>query len=758
MLIKQIICSLLLLGLLYLSGCDNGALAGPRPAPDPVTAVEAYLQMYQPGPLPRLFQTTRLYDRSGILLAEVHDEGRRTWVRLDQVSRHLVNATVATEDASYYTNSGIDPIRIVGALWQNFDGGQIVSGASTITMQLARNLFLGLDQRYDQSLDRKILEAGLAQELTQLYTKDELLEMYLNMLNYGHLTYGPEAAAQTYFGKSAIELTVAEATLLAGIPQQPANLDLFQNWEGAKERQRIVLDLMVRHGYITPEGADAAFAAPTELNPNPDPYVRRAPHFIQYVIDTLDSRLGADYTRRAGLNIVTSLDLQMQEMAQQLVAEKVAELQSPFDLNNGALVALKAGEGEILVMVGSTDFANAEIDGQVNVAISLRQPGSAIKPLLYAIALDEEIISTASVLWDTPITYKLSDEQTYSPLNYDRRFHGPVSVRAALANSYNIPAVRLLEMVGVDNMVERARAMGLQSLAADPSQYGLSLTLGGGDVKLLDMVVAYHTIANGGRYVEPKFILSMTDNRGQPMQTASPEPVQTISEAVAFLVTDMLSDDAARAPTFGEASPLTLSRPAAAKTGTTDDWRDNWTVGYTRYLVAGVWAGNTDGHPTKDSSGVLGAAPIWNSFMEAVLANEEFLALLEAPSDDEAWAWQPPGGLQLLSACPPGLACHPEGDYFTTAWLEQMGDAGPLADSVVYCGNNTVLKLPNMPRLPEQRAAREAENQNGAERTQSSGQPSAQELARQAVDDAIRWSRDNGVPLPSENCVDPLFE
>jgi membrane peptidoglycan carboxypeptidase len=238
------------------------------------------------------------------------------------------------------------------------------------------------------------------------------------------------------------------------------------------------------------------------------------------------------------------------------------------------------------------------------------------------------------------------------------------------------------------------------------------------------------------------------------MQTARPEPKQIISEAAAFLVTDILSDDAARAPTFGEGSVLALSRPAAAKTGTTDDWRDNWTVGYTRYLVAGVWAGNTDGRPTKDSSGVLGAAPIWNAFMEAVLADAEFLALLEAPSDDEAWGWQPPGGLQLLSDCPPRLVCQPEGDYFTTGWLEMMGNAGPLADSVVYCGNNVALKLPNMPRLPGQSVDDVAENQNVADTTQ----PSAKELAQEAVDNAIRWSRDNGIPLPSEGCVDPLLD
>jgi len=740
---QRSIALLLLILFSLLGGCDNSNLAGSRPAPDPVTSVEAYLQKYQPGSLPRLFQTTRIYDRNGVLLAEVYDEGRRTWVKLDQISRHLVNATVATEDASYYTNSGIDPLRIAGALLQNLGGGEIVSGASTITMQLARNLFLGADQRYDQSFDRKMLEVGLAQELTQLFSKDEIMEMYLNMLNYGHLTYGPEAAAQVYFGKSALDLTLSEATLLAGIPQQPANLDPFVHLDAAKQRQRVVLDLMVKHGYLTPQGADAVYAEPIKLNSDPDQQASHAPHFVQYVIDTLDGRLGAGYTRRAGLNIITSLDLHMQEVAQKVVADKVAELQPQYDLDNGALVALKAGDAEILAMVGSADFANTQIGGQVNVAVSLRQPGSAIKPLIYAAALDDKTISPASLLWDTPVSYPQSDGQSYSPLDYDRHFHGPVSARTALANSYNIPAVRLLAMVGVDHAVERVRALGLQSLSQEANHYGLSLTLGGTEVKLLDLVDAYHTLANDGRYVQPKFILSMTDNRGAPMQATSPDPVAAISPAAAFLITDMLSDDAARAPAYRTGGALTLSRPAAAKTGTTDDWRDNWTVGYTRYLVAGVWAGNTDGHPTKDSSGVLGAAPIWHNFMEAVLADNDLMKLIGAPSDDQAWQWQPPADVQQMNDCPPRLVCRKGGEYFSQAWLAQMGDAGPIADSVLYCSNKPVLRLPNTPRLPGQ-------GNEGA------SNEAAAKLAQQAVNDAITWSRSNGVPIPFKGCSDPL--
>ncbi len=672
---------LLLAGVLFvLSGCSESQLTGPRPAQEPMIAVEAYLQEYQEGPLPRVFQTTRIYDRNGLLLAEVYGEGRRTWVELDQISRHLINATIATEDAAYYSHRGVDPVRIIGALWQNFDQDQIVSGASTITMQLARNLFMGLEQRYDQSLDRKILEAGLAQELTQIYSKDEILEMYLNLLNYGHMAYGPEAAAQVYFGKSAINLTLAEATLLAGIPQQPANLDLFVNWEGAKARQRTVLDLMVRHGYLTPEGADAVFAAPVELRADPDRSTVRAPHFVQYVIDSLDRRLGKGYTRRAGLNLITTLDFSMQELAQQIVAQKVSELQPQFDLNNGALVAMKPGTAEILVMVGSADFTNEAIDGQVNVAVSMRQPGSSIKPILFALAMDQDLIAPASVLVDEEVTYNLPNGTTYTPLNYDRKFHGKVSARTALANSYNVPAVKLLDQLGVEKMVAGAREMGLLSLSPEPGRYGLSLTLGGGEVTLLDMVSAYHTLANSGRYLPPVSLLSMTDSRGRAINVAPPEPKPVISEAAAFLVTDMLDDDAARAPSFAVDGLLNLSRPAAVKTGTTDDWRDNWTIGYTRYLVAGVWAGNTDGHPMRDATGITGAAPIWHDFMEAVLVDDGLLALLGAPRQDEAgaeaWRFIMPAAVERLNNCPRDLSvdliCPEGGEYFSQAWLRKM--------------------------------------------------------------------------------------
>ena len=665
------------------SGATDSAALAIRAGADPMNAVETYLEQYQPGPLPRLFQTTRLYDRHGVLLAELMDEGRRTWVALDKISPHLIDATIATEDATFYANSGIDPFRIVRALLRNVQEGQVFSGASTITMQLARNLFLGPDQRYDQNFDRKLLEAGLAQQLTQLHSKGELLEMYLNLLNYGNLAYGPEAAAQTYFGKSAADLTLAQATLLAGIPQQPANLDPYRNFDATKRRQRIVLDLMVRHGYLTTSEADAVFAEPLNLQDKRALAPNLAPHFVQYVVETMDQKFGADYTKRAGLHIQTTLDLTMQKLAQQLVARKVTELREPYDLSNAALVAMRPNSGQILAMVGSADFADPAIAGQVNVARSLRQPGSAIKPVLYAAALDDNFVSPATVLWDTPITYTVSAGQIYTPRNYDARFHGPVTVRTALANSYNIPTVKLLDALGVSRMLTAARALGISSLQEDPTWYGLSLTLGGGEVTLLELTTAFHTFASEGAYWPATPILALADTQDRPLfLEAAPEPTRVLKAETAFLISDILSDNVARAPAFGEQSPLRLSRPAAAKTGTTTDYRDNWTVGYTRYLVAGVWAGNSDGRPMRSTSGIIGAAPIWHDFMEMVLSDPTMLTTLEAPSDEAAWQFVPPATVAQRPDCPPEVRCRTGGEFFTEGWVQATGSAGVLADSM----------------------------------------------------------------------------
>jgi penicillin-binding protein 1C len=670
----------------FLSSCRQAEqMVGLRPASRLPGVVEAYLQKYQPGPNPRLFQTTYVYDRNGVQIAELFEEGRRTWVGIDRISPYLLEATVATEDSTFYTNLGIDPFRIAAAAWNNTAEGRIVSGASTITMQVARNLFLGPDQRYDPSMDRKVLEAGLAQELTALYTKDEILEMYLNLLNYGTLAYGPEAAAQVYFGKHASELTQAEATFLAGIPQQPATFNPYRNFAAVKQRQSVVLDLMVRHNYLTKRQADGIFRQPINLKPSIDPAPNLAPHFVQYMIDVLDARLGPGYTRRSGFNLFTTLDLRMQTLAQNLIAERVAQGRARYNMNNAALVALHPGTAEVLVMVGSADFRNEAIAGQVNVVLRPRQPGSAIKPLLYATAFHDLLLSPASAMWDLPISYDLGGNQFYRPQNYDLRFHGLVTARSALANSYNIPSVRLLDIMGISRALSGAAALGVTSWTEDPSRYTLTLAVGGHEVSLMDLAVAYHTIANGGRYLAPQVAQTFLDSQSQlTFPLPEPEPVQVISAGAAFLTTDILSDNAARTPAFGANSPLRLSKPAAAKTGTTTSFRDNWTVGYTRHLLAGVWVGNSDGQPMRNTTGVTGAAPLWRDFMEAVINSPELMATLGVDANDPAaWEFIPPPDIELHNECPLNLTCRSGGEYFTRDWLTAAGSNGPLADMFV---------------------------------------------------------------------------
>lgn len=655
----------------------------PQPEGDLRTVAETYMRRYQPGPEPRIFESSVLYDRKGRVLAEIFDEGRRVWTPLSQISPTLIQAIIATEDATFYTNRGVDRRRAVAALIQNLADPEQLSGASTITMQLARNLFMPPAERFQPTLERKINEVLLAQELTELFTKDEILEMYLNLVYFGHRAYGPEAAARTYFGKSALALSMAEATLLAGLPQQPARLDPFLNFEAAKRRQRIVLDLMVRHGYLNAATADRIFAEPITLAEDPDRRPTQAPHFVQYVRESLARYPELGNLGRVGLNIYTTLDLDMHNLAQQIVSEQVRALRPRFNLNNAALVALKPGTAEILVMVGSADFNDARIGGQVNVVLRERQPGSAIKPVLYVAAFDANLISPATVLWDLSVTYPVVGARPYTPRNYDGRLRGPVTARMALAGSLNVPAVKLMEGVGLERFVDVANRMGVRSLSEDDiRRAGLAMTLGGSEVTLFDLVVSYHTIANQGLYVEPTAILRITDARGRLIPLPPQERRQAVSPAAAYLVTDILSDNDARAPIFGANSPLRLSRPAAAKTGTTTSFRDNLTVGYTRYLVAGVWAGNNDGRPMRNATGITGAAPIWKMFMEAVMADPVLLRTLDAPEDPAAWTFEQPDDIvRIAHPCPREIRCPPQGELFTRKWIESHLLSGPYADA-----------------------------------------------------------------------------
>ncbi len=579
------------------------------------------------------FESTRIYDRNGVLLYEIFDPsgGRRTVVPLERIPLHLQQATIATEDPTFYDNPGFSPRNILRAFWQNLREGTIVSGASTITQQVVKNAFLSPEVTWS----RKINEAILATEVTRRYSKDEILEIYLNQSYYGNMAYGIGTAAEVYFNKPVEQLTLAEATMLAGIPQGPAIYDPYTNLAGAKIRQGIVLDLMVKRGYLT--RAEAQIVQLEELRFAPRQLEMKAPHFVVYVREQLEAEYGTDVIYRGGLRVYTTLDMTLQEAAERILQQQVSEL-ADLHATNAALVALNPQNGHILAMVGSADFYNDDIDGQVNVALRPRQPGSSIKPITYAAAF-ERGWTAATFIMDITTEFPDGANPPYVPHNHDNQEHGPVLVRGALARSLNIPAVKTLQFVTLPGMLEMANRLGIASL--NRPDYGLSLTLGGGDVTLLEMSAAYGTFANGGRRLHPAGILRIEDNSGRIIRQAPDEAgQQVLDEGHTYLITSILADKEARLPTFGPNNVLELSRPAAAKTGTTDDYRDAWTIGYTPDLVAGVWVGNADNTPMERVYGSRGAGPIWHAFMEE--------ALRDRPVRD----FDMPSGMEVVEVCP----------------------------------------------------------------------------------------------------------
>ncbi|HNS51361.1 MAG TPA: PBP1A family penicillin-binding protein [Anaerolineae bacterium] len=595
------------------------------------------------------FLSTQILDRDGHLLYEITDPhgGRRIIVRYEDIAPDLINATVATEDGRFWQHAGVDPINIARAVIQNIREMGIASGASTIPQQLVKLVLLSPEERTEQTLSRKIREAVLATEVSRRYGKQEILATYLNEINYGNLAYGIEAASETYFGKTAGELTLAEASFLAGLPQAPAYWDPYSNWEGAKRRQAVVLGLMAEEGYITIAEAGAAQAE--ELLLRPYQLDIRAPHFVIWVQQLLEESFGTEVLYRSGLRVYTTLDSGWQAIAEQEIQAHLATLQDQ-NAKNGALVAMRPDTGEILVMVGSADFNSIDIAGQINMAMRPRQPGSSIKPITYVAAF-EKGWTPATLVWDVTTEFRDGAGNPYVPRNYDGKEHGPVLVRNALAQSLNIPAVKALEYVGLPSMLETARRMGITSLTR--ADYGLSLTLGGGEVSLVEMVGAYAVLDNGGVRVPPVAIRRIEDAKGNLLREyQAPQGEEVVNAQLAYLVTDILSDNEARAPVFGRNNPLLLSRPAAAKTGTTNDYRDAWTVGYTPELVVGVWVGNADNTEMAQVAGSRGASPIWHNFMEKALAGLPARQFAR-PTGIQQIEISADSGALPSSACPP---------------------------------------------------------------------------------------------------------
>lgn len=625
------------------------------PEPGAITAVE------------QDFETTKIYDRTGQhLIYEVIDPlgGDRTWLELADIPAELRDATIAIEDKTFYQNPGYDLEGILRAAWNNLLGRE-VQGGSSITQQLVKNVLIEPEERTAITLERKIKELILAVRISNQYSKDQVLEWYLNTNFYGNLAYGVEAAAQVYFGKPARELTLAESAMLAAIPQSPA-LNPIDNYTLAKERQQLVLDQMVAQGYISQQQASIAYEAALDVQPPEQRFNLLVPHFAIAARKQLEEIVGPDLVFRGGLVVYTTLDYTLHLQAECVARSHVARLSGappdtvipasdgsaceaagylpplPADqqgrdhsARNAAVVVMNPQTGEVLTMLGSLDYYDLAIDGNFNVALAERQPGSAFKPFTYLTAF-EQGYTPATMTLDVRTAFDIGSSQPYVPENFDRQFHGPQSIRSALANSYNIPAVQVLNWVGIDSVIRTAHTMGINTLDRGLDYYGLSLTLGGGETTLFDMTYAYGVFANMGvmagtptpfdqrrpgfRTLDPTLILRVEDRSGNVLweygKGATFGSSAIVEPALTYLINDILSDDLARRPSVGENSALQLSRPAAVKTGTTNDYRDNLTVGYIPQRVVGVWVGNTDNSAMVDMPAILGAAPIWHAVME----------------------------------------------------------------------------------------------------------------------------------------------
>lgn len=580
----------------------------------------------------QMTESTKIYDRTGEhLLYEIHGEEKRTVVPLTQISNYLIKATLAAEDDDFYNHKGIDFRSILRAAWSDVKGGGVHQGGSTITQQFIKNSILTPERTFS----RKFKELILSLELERRFSKDQILEMYLNEIPYGSNAYGTEAASQTFFNKKASELTLTEAATLASLPRATTYYSPFGSHpEALAARKEHILDRMATLGYITPEEANSAKQEELRYAENREGII--APHFVLYIKEILADKYGEDFIERGGLRVYTTLDYDKQKIAEELVYEMSRDYPQKFNARNAALLASDPKTGQILVMVGSRDYFDLQNDGNVNVTLRPRQPGSSFKPFAYARAFQKGY-TPDTLLFDLTTNFGLQGGKDYIPKNYDGKEHGPLTMRTALASSLNIPAVKTLYLAGIDETIDLANQMGITTLE-ERSRFGLSLVLGGGEVKLIDFVPAYGVFANDGIRQEKAVILKIKDKDGQVLEEwQQGEGKRVLPEQIAREINSILSDNNARAMIFGVHNYLNLGeRPVAAKTGTTQDYRDAWAVGYTPSLVAGVWVGNNDNSEMRRADGSQVAAPIWQAFMKKTLEgapSEKFTPYTKYQSD-----------------------------------------------------------------------------------------------------------------------------
>ncbi len=567
--------------------------------------------------------STQILDRNGKLLYDIFSDQQRTPVAFNDIPVYLRQATVSIEDKNFYSHQGFDPRGIIRAGLSIAFRGQI-QGGSTLTQQLVKNVLLSSDR----TIVRKIKELILTVQIERKYSKDQILQMYLNEAPYGGTAWGVGSAAETYFGKKAQDLNLVESAFLAGLPQSPSYYSPYSsNPKAYIPRTQEVLRRMREDGYITKDQESSARDSVSSLQFQSQGASFKAPHFVQYVQRILEDRYGANVVEQGGLKVTTTLDIDLQDKAQQIVKDEIADA-AALHITNGAAVVLNPQTGEILAMVGSKDFNAKDYDGQVNVTLSLRQPGSAIKPFTYVTAFKKGY-TAATVVADVPTTFPGGVGQPeYKPVNYDGKYRGPMQLRFTLANSINIVAVKLLAMVGIRDVLQTATDMGITTLAPTQdvlNRVGLSLTLGGGEIKLLDLTDAYSPFMNTGYRVDPVSILKVEDSSGKVLEDNHPQKgKRVLTEEQAFLIADILSDNNARKEIFGLNSLLNISgRQVAVKTGTTNDKRDNWAIGGTSQIVTGVWVGNNDNSQMLSvASGVSGASPIWRRIVIEALRDK----------------------------------------------------------------------------------------------------------------------------------------
>ncbi len=653
---------------------------------------------------------TTILDRNGEVLFQGYGAVTRHNIPLSEMPDSLKKATLATEDPEFYQHGGFSWKGTTRALVADLRHTGMVQGGSTITQQLVKNTLL----TNEKSFTRKYKEAVLAVDMENRYSKDQILQMYLNTIYYGQGAYGVESAAQTYFNKSAKDLTIEESALLAGLPQSPSVYDPNVDKEAAKDRRDYVLSRMEEEGYISDEVASETSSKPVVANMRK--ITIKAPHFVFFVLEELRRKYGSDIVEKGGITVTTTLDLKKQEAAEQIVKSQVEKLANR-NVSNSGLVAVTPNNGDIISMVGSVDY-NKPGYGAVNVTLAQLQPGSSFKPIAYATAFTKGW-NGATKVDDKPMRVPNADGTVYEPKNYDGKFRGQMTLRRALANSFNIPAIEVLKHAGLPDTITMAHSLGIQAPSlTEQNRYGLSLVLGGGEVRPLDMAGVYSTFANYGTTVTPRAIKEVKNKYNEDITKPTPNTSkQVIDPRVTYMVTNILSDNKTREEMFGTDSPLKLSRPAAVKTGTTNDYRDNWAVGYTPDIVTAVWVGNNDHSAMVNVDGVTGAAPIWRDYMEMAHSN--------MPVKD----FPVPSGLVFAKVCPSdgGLVDQNDPNGVTEVFLAE-------AQETRKCGSGS-----SAPSTPQPRIEVRADNQQPVQQAQAPIQP---------VDEPGRGGGGGEVPQP----------